>query len=122
MGRLVDAVRGHVAAVDDVLLGAQNPGGRLFVDVVAGVDVLLRRRTGDHLDDDVGSGFVTGLGLVIVMADPVVPADYRDLLAVTGLGIVRGDDLRRGPRNPSPRGWRGGLKWPGARPPWRVRA
>ncbi|MEU3619022.1 hypothetical protein ABZ725_42900 [Streptomyces sp. NPDC006872] len=76
--RLVDAIRGDIAAVDDVLEGPKALAGQLSVDVVEGIDVLLRRRAGDHLNGDGGARFVTGLGLVIAM-----PIQSRCPAAVT---------------------------------------
>ncbi|MGW7201840.1 hypothetical protein [Streptomyces chryseus] len=80
---MVDAVRGDIAAVDDVLDGLKSLPRQLLVDVVEGIDVLLRRRAGDDLNDDVGGRLVAGLGLVIAIADPVALTGRGDLLAVT---------------------------------------
>ncbi|MEV6949492.1 hypothetical protein AB0N07_47850 [Streptomyces sp. NPDC051172] len=78
----MDAVRGDVAAVDDVLEGLKALAGQLFVDTVEGIDVLLRRRASDHLHDGVRARLVTGLGLVAAIADPIPLAGRGDLLAV----------------------------------------
>ncbi|AOR36704.1 hypothetical protein BFF78_41700 [Streptomyces fodineus] len=91
----MDAVRSDVAAVDDVPEGLKALAGQPFVDVIEDIDDLLRCRSGDYLDDDVGADLVTGPGLVIAIADPAALPGRGDLLAVTGFGIVRGDCLHR---------------------------
>jgi hypothetical protein len=100
LGCLVDAVWGDVAAVDDVLERLKALAVQALMDVIEGIDVLLRSGAGDHLNNDMRTRLVTGLGLVIAIADPVTLAGCSDFLAVAGLGIMRGDDLHRRPRHP----------------------
>ncbi|MEN3611531.1 hypothetical protein AAH979_18470 [Plantactinospora sp. ZYX-F-223] len=87
-----------VAAVEIVFRRRDALLGQRGVDRLDDIDVLFRSRGCHNMHDEVRSLLVTGLGLVVLVADPF---DLARLVAEPRLRIMRRHDLHPRPRHSS---------------------